>query len=149
MRFIVIIFLFHLMIVTMPSTNAFADVAEASTGRPTDYFQRYDMADLSSEERQWFVKFLEGTFFADGWHEISNNILVKLPVHERSVKQQKLNELGNKIGREWCRDNDTRKIDTGMLKKWGHLLKSTAKDEPHLLATVIEHIDGEVESIID
>lgn len=148
MRYIFIAFLLQLL-VALPVSKSYAGVAEASTGKPLDYLQNYDLSGLSTQEREWFVTFIEGTFFADGWQEIADDILVKLSDDERQHKQQKLNELGNKIGREWCKDNEIRKIDTAMLKKWGYLLKSTAQDDPHLLVKVIEHLDGEVNSLID
>ncbi|MDW7772004.1 MAG: hypothetical protein SCH71_03845 [Desulfobulbaceae bacterium] len=111
--------------------------------------QNYDLSGLSSEERQWFLKFINGTFFADGWQEIAEDILGKIPAHVRPSKEEKLNELGNKIGREWCKDNDVRKIDTAMLKKWGRLLRSTSRENPHVLASVIDYIDEEVNTLID
>lgn len=148
MRYIFIAFLLQLIAV-LPYSASYAGVAEASTGRPDGYQHNYDLSDLSPEERDWFVKFIEGTFFADGWQEIADEILVQLPEDLRRQKQRKLNELGNKIGREWCKDNDIRKIDTDMLKQWGYLLRSTAEDDPHLLANIIDHIDGEVDSLID
>ena len=64
-------------------------------------------------------------------------------------KQYVLTSMGNKIGREWCKSNDVRKIDTAMLKKWGDKLRQTAKNEPHLLAEVLESIDGEIDTILD
>ncbi|MDH3329824.1 MAG: hypothetical protein OEM01_11365 [Desulfobulbaceae bacterium] len=148
MRYIFIAILLQLLI-ALPVSKGYAGVAQASTGKPTDYLQNYDLSGLSLQERQWFVRFIEGTFFADGWQEIANDILIKLTDDERQQKQLKLNELGNKIGREWCKDNKIRKIDTAMLKKWGYMLKLTAEDDPHLLVKVIDHIDGEVDSLID
>lgn len=148
MRYIFIVFFLQLL-VALPHSISYAGIAEASTGRPTVYLQNYDLSDLSPEERQWFIKFIEGTFYADGWQEIADDILVQLPDDLRRQKELKLNELGNKIGREWCKDNNVRKIDTSMLKKWGYLLKSTAQEDPHLLANLIDHIDGEVDSLID
>jgi len=132
-----------------PASGGYAAVAEASMGPEQDYIHSYDITGLSGEEQKWFVKFLQGTFFADGWQEIANYVLVKMPYEERLEKQQKLNELGYKIGREWCKDNSVRRIDTGMLKKWGALLKITAQENPQLLVDVIDHIDGEVNSLID
>ena len=137
------------LILSLPAVSSYADVVEASTGNPDVSIQNYDFSGLTVEERQWFLKFVEGTFYADGWDEIANDILVKLSGDERQEKQEKLNELGNKIGREWCKNNDIRKIDTDMLRKWGSMLRSTAQDDPHLIAEVIDDIDGEVNSLID
>lgn len=148
MRYIFIALLMH-MVFTVPSSNSYASVAEASMGPHQDFLSTYDLSALSPEEKKWFVTFVEGTFFADGWQEIANSILARFPGEERQLKQRELRELGFKIGREWCKQNSIRKIDTGQLKEWGHLLKSTANDNPDQLSEIIDHIDGEVESLLD
>ena len=147
MRYLVFIFLLQLLIAA-PGTDANAGVAEASTGNDSAHTYTYDLSDMSLDEIEWFATFIDGTFFADGWQEISDNILVKFDAEEREHKSIALDKLGFKIGREWCRDNDDRKISTSMLRKWGHILKSTARDEPHLLAEVLEDIDTEVDSLL-
>ena len=134
------------LLVAMPFSSSYAGIAEASTGI---YMQNYNLSDLSPKERHWFIKFIEGNFFIDGWQDIADDILVKMSEEQRRQKEFKLYKLGNKIGREWCKDNDIRKIDTAMLKKWGRMLKSTAENDPHLLANIIDHINGEVDALID
>lgn len=148
MKYIAFSFLLQILLI-VPSTQVSAGVAEASVGAEPTYAQTFDLSGMTVEEKEWFVTFLEGTFYADGWQEISSDILVKISSEERERRKIILNELGYKIGSEWCKGNTSRKIDTAMLKKWGGLLKSTAAEEPHLLAQVIEDIDGEVNSLID
>jgi len=148
MKYLVISFLFQLLVV-VPCSKVYAGVAEASIGADSIYAQKYDLAGLTAEEKEWFVTFLEGTFYADGWQEIANDIIVMIPPEDRDEQKEILNQLGHKIGREWCKDNDIRKVDTALLKKWGHLLRSTAKEEPHLLAEVLVDIDGELNSLVD
>jgi hypothetical protein len=133
----------------MPASAVYAGVAEASTGVEPVYTQQYDLSGLTAEEKQWFEKFLVGTFYADGWEKISSDILVKISAEDREEKKSVLNRLGYKIGLEWCKDNEIRKVDTAMLKKWGQLLRLTAEEEPHLLAKVIEDIDEEVTLLVD
>jgi len=147
MKNLFLIFLLQLLI-AMPGSSAYAGVAEASTGNNSDQVRQYDLSDMSPEEMEWFSVFVDGTFFADGWQEIADDILVKIDDEERDKQRVLLDELGYKIGREWCRDNDERKIDTSMLKKWGDILKETARDEPHLLAEVLQDIHGEVDSLL-
>ena len=148
MKYLVISFIIQILVV-LPCSKVYAGVAEASTGVKSTYNQRYDLSGLTADEKEWFLTFIEGTFYADGWEEISDDILVKLSPEEREAMKANLNQLGNKIGREWCKENGSRKIDTSMLKQWGKVLKSTAHEEPHLLAEVLENIDGEVSSLID
>lgn len=147
MRYLIFIFILQLLI-TVHGTDVNARVAEASTGNTFNQTHKYDLSDMSPEEIEWFNVFVDGTFFADGWQEISKDILVKIDDAERDDQRTVLNQLGYKIGREWCRDNDVRKISTSMLKKWGDLLRETAREEPHLLTEVLRDIDGEVESLL-
>ena len=151
MKYLVSTLVFHCLFVFCSATNINAGPGPVgpSPDISSNYIQQYDLSGLSEEEQAWFVKFIEGTIYADGWLDIADYILRQLSKDERHLKQQQLDELGYKIGREWCKDNGLRKIDTAMLKKWGKLLKSTAQDEPHLLAAVIDHIDGEVASLVD
>ncbi len=148
MKFILVSFVLQFLLIISCSA-VYAGVAEASTGADQAYSQQYDLSGLTAEEKQWFEKFLAGTFYADGWQKISSDILVKISVEDREEKKFILNQLGYKIGREWCKDNDIRKVDTAMLKKWGRLLRTTAEEEPHLLVKVIKEIDAEVTSLVD
>lgn len=142
------VFFLFMLIVATPAGNIHAGVAEASTGME-NRVRQYDLSGLTGEEQRWFRTFLQGTFFADGWEQITNHILQHFSSEERDEHRLILTELGNKIGREWCRDNATRKIDTVMLRKWGSWLKTAVSEKPHLLPEVIRHIDGEVETLLD
>ncbi len=137
-----------LVLVTTPQVYS-ATVAEASVGHGKAAVGKYDVSSMTEEEKEWFITFLKGNFFADGWEEISSNILLNTVDHERESQQLRLAELGYKIGREWCRGNDIRKINTYMLKKWGRELKNTAADEPHLLGEVLQRIDSEVDELLN
>lgn len=103
---------------------------------------------ISAEEQKWYKTFQEGNMLADGWVEITKDILAKLPAEEQSEHQQSLLQLGDKIGREWAKKNDSRKIDTDMLKKWGKQLKDASKKNPEALTLAITHIDRQVDGIL-
>jgi len=143
-----VFFFLFILCISAPAGSAHAGVAEASTGMES-ISRQYDASGLTGEELKWFRTFLKGNFFADGWEQIADSLLQRLSTDERAEQQRMLTELGNKIGREWCRDNAVRKIDTAMLKKWSNRLKSTANEKPHLLTEVIRNIDGEVETLLD
>lgn len=147
MRYLTAILLISFML-ALPASKACAGVAEAAIGPDTVYTHQYDLTGLTSEERKWFNTFLEGTFFADGWQEISHNILLKMDEQEREAQRSVLSRLGYKIGREWCKENKERKIDTPMLKEWGDRLQTTAEEDPQLLVEVLRDIDIEVDSIL-
>ncbi len=99
---------------------------------------------LSAEEQEWFEVFQEGTFFARGWREITDDILAETPPELQEKQRIALAKLGRKIGYEWSKDNTVRKIDTNMLQKWGKLLQNTAGENPQQLKEVIAEIDQKV-----
>ncbi|PIE57849.1 MAG: hypothetical protein CSA33_06150 [Desulfobulbus propionicus] len=104
---------------------------------------------LNDEERKWFIRFQEGNMLFDGWQDITKGILAKTPGPEQSAQAQLLQELGYKIGLEWCKDNEQRKVDTSMLKEWGKQLKSTAKTNPEKLNVLLTAINSEVEALLN
>ena len=108
-----------------------------------------EKGDVGHEEEEWFRTFLEGTFYTDGWHEIRQDILAELPEAQRDDYSLLINELGEKIGREWSKSNDIRRIDNSQLIEWGDRLKEIASEEPNRLAETIHHINGEVETLLD
>ena len=93
--------------------------------------------------------FLEGTFYTDGWHQICQDILSAIPEGQRADYKLLVNELGEKIGREWAKNNEVRRIDNSQLLEWGDRLKEVASEEPERLAEAISNITVEVEIILD
>ena len=104
---------------------------------------------LSPEEKEWFAKFLEGSLFVQGWKEITADILAKTPEDLQEEQRLALETLGTKIGCEWSKDNDTRKIDTDMLKQWGKQLKQTAGQNPGQLPEIIAEINQVVAVLLN
>ena len=105
-------------------------------------------AHLSSEEKKWYRTFQEGNMLADGWVDISKAILSRTPAAEQPEQQKNLFQLGDKIGREWAKRNDSRRSNTDMLKKWGKELKDAAKKDPEALNLALTSINSQVDSII-
>ena len=104
---------------------------------------------LSPEEKQWFAKFQEGTFYAQGWKEITADILEKTSEAVRERQRIALEALGVKIGFEWSKDNEVRKIDNDMLRQWGSLLKKTAGKDPEQIPEVIVEIEHKVDMLLN
>ena len=104
---------------------------------------------LSLEEKKWFAKFLEGTFYAQGWKGITADILAKTPEELQEEQQLALEDLGTKIGCEWSKDNDIRKIDNDMLKQWGKQLKQTVIENPHQISQVIAEINQKLAMLLN
>ena len=112
--------------------------------------QRYVIpAKLSTEEQRWFKVFQDGNLISEGWQDISAEILAKTPPEQRPAQKVALENLGTKIGMEWCRANGVRKVNSSMLLEWGDILRKTARTNPQQLAKAIDYIDQEVDAVID
>ena len=106
------------------------------------------LSNLSQKEREWYQKFQDGLMFFSGWKEISENILKELPPDERHFAEQLLENMGVRIGTEWSKHNDIRRIDTGQLRSWGdRLRKARKKGDTHLSQTVRD-ISAEVDELL-
>lgn len=103
---------------------------------------------ITEEEKKWYKTFQEGNLFADGWVDISKDILARLPTEQHTKQQENLFQLGDKIGREWAKRNNARKINTDMLKKWGQTLRDASRENPEALTAAITDIDRQVDTIL-
>lgn len=109
-----------------------------------------DPAQLSEEEKEWFTTFQEGTFYTQGWQEITTEILEKIPQEsEKETLRESLDRLGIRIGCEWSKDNEVRKINTDMLETWGSLLQEVAEKDPKELPVVIADIQQKVFELVE
>lgn len=102
----------------------------------------------TKEEQKWYKKFYEGTFLVKGWKGRVEEILNAVPSPNKEPIRQSLETLGEKIGREWSKDNRARRIDSAMLKQWGEALAAAKKMQPDLLEQEIAKIDLEVDKIL-
>lgn len=125
-------------------TSSQASEAVASIGP-----SRLETSTMDAKQKDWLEKFYNGTFYADGWNDISKSILSKTPQHARETLAVLLEDLGFKIGAEWAKENDVRKIDTSMLKTWGDDLQKAAKKSPEILSRLVAEIDSEVDKILE
>lgn len=144
-----ILFIFFLLIFAAAPQSIAATTAEAAIGGEKKTDGIYDISGMSEDEREWFFTFLKGNLLADGWERISSDILMSTRDQEREEQQERLDELGYKIGREWCKGNDIRRIHTAMLRKWGRELQDTADEAPHLLTEVLQRIDTEINELLN
>ncbi|MCW5201387.1 hypothetical protein VU11_01895 [Desulfobulbus sp. US2] len=109
-----------------------------------------DPEELSEDEKEWFTTFQEGTFYVQGWKEITTGILEKIQQERKKEEiQRSLNHLGIRIGCEWSKKNDVRKIDTDMLEQWGSELQKAAEDNPNKLPIVIANIQQKVFELVE
>lgn len=104
---------------------------------------------LSAQEQKWFETFQKGTFYARGWKDITAELLAKAPSDIKNDLQKRLEDLGFKIGREWSKNNEIRKIDNAMLKQWGSQLQQTAEQEPARIVQVVASLNRKVTTLLD
>jgi hypothetical protein len=102
----------------------------------------------SKQERDWLKKFYEGTFLVKGWKAQVKELLEDFQGEERDTANDLLSDLGEKIGREWSKDNAVRRIDTVQLKQWGAGLTSARKKGPEALIAEIRAIDQAVNGML-
>ena len=103
---------------------------------------------LFSGEKQWLRRFYEGSFAVKGWNYYSKEILRAVPDDDKQNVSALLANLGEKIGKEWSKDNSVRKIDTAMLQKWGGRLQASKDKGPSILIGEINAIRQEVDRIL-
>ena len=103
---------------------------------------------LKNTEEEKYRKFLKGTFLIKGWNARSDEILHAVAEKDRNEVATILAKLGEKIGREWARDSNARRIDTPMLEKWGKELKEARKAGHGQLAKLLRKLDRQVDEIL-
>ncbi|MCI5125114.1 MAG: hypothetical protein D3925_11730 [Candidatus Electrothrix sp. AR5] len=109
-----------------------------------------DPEQLSEDEKEWFSTFQEGTFYVQGWKEITSEVLKKIQQKNKKEElQRSLNYLGILIGCEWSKSNDIRRIDTDMLERWGSELQKTAEKKPSELPVLIADIRQKVFKLVE
>lgn len=103
---------------------------------------------LGEKERAWYETFQEGGLLFDGWQEISDKVVAKVPEDKKVKTKVTMLALGLKIGCEWSKENEVRKISTDMLKDWGKMIRKTVKNSPESIFVVISSIESEVDTIL-
>lgn len=103
---------------------------------------------LTREEREWYEKFQNGLMLFSGWKEISQDILSELPADEQPSFEELLEDMGARIGAEWSKDNDIRRIDTDQLRSWGDQLREASKKDPPSLTQTVMAISTEVDQLL-
>lgn len=100
------------------------------------------------EEENWYRKFHEGTFLVKGWRTRTEELLAQWPPTRQEELRERLQRLGEKIGREWARENQVRRIDTASLQRWGGQLSQACQHSMPQLLTMLETIEQEVDQLL-
>ncbi|WP_339138347.1 MAG: hypothetical protein WGN25_08795 [Candidatus Electrothrix sp. GW3-4] len=141
---------FHCGILPFSTSHALAEHIDTKTARDYCTIPLPNPEQLSEDEKEWFTTFQEGTFYVQGWKEITSEILDKITQeNEKKKLRRSLDLLGIRIGCEWSKSNDIRKINTDMLEQWGSELQKTAEKNPDELPVVIADIRQKVFNLVE
>jgi hypothetical protein len=103
---------------------------------------------MSRKEEEWYKKFQEGSFVVKGWKSRTREIVKPFASSEKDRLEEKLHHLGEKIGREWSKDNSVRRIDTPMLQTWGNELLAAKDKGAAVLIEEIERLEKDVDQLL-
>jgi len=106
------------------------------------------VAQLDKEAQEWFSTFQEGGMLFDGWKDISDKVINNVPENEKVQTKLQMLALGVRMGCEWSKENDIRKISTKMLKNWGKDIRKAVDNRPHEIPLVINRIECEVDELL-
>lgn len=103
---------------------------------------------ITKHEKEWYRKFQKGTFLIRGWQSRKKEILSSVPTTKKENLGALLDNLGEKIGKEWAKDRSERRIDTPMLQRWGEKLRKSQKKGSDQLVAEIRKLDTEVDDML-
>jgi hypothetical protein len=103
---------------------------------------------LNKDQQEWYRKFHEGSFLVKGWKARMNEVLGNISPEDKGEMGKLLETLGEKIGMEWSRPNDVRRIDTAQLQRWGKDLQNAGLKGAEALSRQIQQLDEEVDKKI-
>ena len=90
-----------------------------------------------AKHRGWYVRFWTGSCKdvravclsgAPYWGEIMQRLLVNVPAQQQEKLRTRLLLLGQRIGYEWAKENDVRRINNDHIKTWSSDLKQSGAD---------------------
>jgi len=103
---------------------------------------------MAKDQQEWYRKFYEGTFFIKGWKSRKMEMLKALSPEKREELADLLENVGQRIGVEWAREDDARKIDNARLQAWGKELGKAMKQGPDAMAARILRLRDEVDELL-
>ena len=103
---------------------------------------------VNRDIQKWLRSFYEGSFLIKGWNARIKEILKNVPPENMDEVQTLLDDLGEKIGHEWAKDNNSRKIDNTLLRQWGDELRTAQKSKPADLIQTIKKIEKAVDQVL-
>jgi hypothetical protein len=94
----------------------------------------------------WINRFYQGFNLVPGWLQVIDRVSSRVAVEESATVRLQLEGLGRRIGSEWAKDNQVRKLNTRMAAVWRDaLIEALAQDD---LQAYIARMSQDVEGIM-
>jgi hypothetical protein len=94
----------------------------------------------------WINRFYQGFNLVPGWLQVIERVSSRVAVEESATVRLQLEGLGRRIGSEWAKDNQVRKLNTRMAAVWRDaLIEALAQDD---LQAYIARMSQDVEGIM-
>jgi hypothetical protein len=106
--------------------------ATAAPAQSVNQVSQDGIAFDDAKHRGWYVRFWTGSCKelrgicmsgAPYWGEIMQRLLVNVPAQQQDRLRTRLILLGQRIGYEWAKENDIRRINNDHIKTWSSVLK--------------------------
>lgn len=120
---------------------------------PATYFQATWERDESNQALEpldnyllWVSRFYRGFSGVPGWLSITEQVLARVPATENERIAARLYDLGARIGGEWAKHNEVRRLNTRSAAVWRDaLLEALARDE---LNDYLDRLDSDVNALL-
>ena len=104
-----------------------------------------------AKHRGWYMRFWTGSCKdlrvgiicmsgAPYWSEIMQRLLVNVPEVRREILRTRLIMLGQRIGYEWAKENDIRRINNDHIKTWSADLKTNVANPEPAVARIEQQV---------
>ena len=94
----------------------------------------------------WVQRFFYGYNIAPGWQALTRQVLGRLPAERQQVVGDRLAALGLRIGQEWAKNNQARKINTRMAATWRDALQEALSQND--LDHYMDRLDADVTALL-
>lgn len=121
---------------------------------PRAYFEQQWRADPTNRALQeqddyllWITRFYEGFNMVPGWLDMMEQVRERIPAARWRAVQPRLWQLGQRIGSEWAKDNEVRKLNTRSAAVWRDaLLEALSQDD---LEHYLDRLDADVSALLN
>jgi len=109
-----------------------------------------DSANQSVQARDeyltWVQRFYYGYNIAPGWQALTRQVLERLSGEQHKTTGDRLVVLGQRIGQEWAKNNQVRKINTRMAATWRDALQEALSQND--LDNYMNRLDADITALL-